>query len=106
MTLASPCPAWSDLISLRLSLVLRGQLLPAQVGFWVQLELQHLPCPLAWPRATPVAAAAAVGVPVGGAVTACWAGGAAGPAGGAAPAAVLCESIPTFFIKHKFNRSK
>jgi len=41
-----------DLLSLRLSLVLQGPLLPAQVGYWAQprcllleLELQQLPCP-------------------------------------------------------------
>jgi len=51
MTLAHRHPSRSGLLSLRLSLVLRGRQLPAQVGHWVQspclwleLELQQLPC--------------------------------------------------------------
>jgi len=42
----------------------------------------------------PAAVAAAAVVSVGGSVTACWAGGAAGPAGGAAPVAVPAPSFP------------
>ena len=44
--------------------------------------------------AAPTAVAAAAVVPVGGAVTACWAGGAAGPAGGAVPVAAPAASFP------------
>jgi len=47
-------------------------------------------------EAAPAAVAAAAVVPVRGAVTACWAGGAAGPAGGAAPVAVPAASFPPF----------
>jgi len=53
MTLAHRHPSRSDLLSLRLSLVLQGRLLPAQVGYWAQslclwleLGLEQLPCPL------------------------------------------------------------
>jgi len=57
MTLAHCHPFQSDLLSLRLSLVLQGRLLLEQVGHWAQprclqlelgleLKLQHLPCPL------------------------------------------------------------
>jgi len=45
-------------------------------------------------QADPAAAAAAAVLPVGGAVTACWAGGAAGMAGGAVPVAVAAASLP------------
>ena len=41
-------------------------------------------------------AAVAATEPVRGAVTACWAGGAAGPAGGAVPVAVPAASLPPF----------
>jgi len=51
MTLAYWYPSQSDLISLCLSLVLQGRLLPAQVGHWAQprcllleVELELLPC--------------------------------------------------------------
>jgi len=47
-------------------------------------------------EADPLAVAAAAVVPVGGSVTACWAGGAAGPAGGAVPVAVPAASLPPF----------
>jgi len=49
--------------------------------------------PVGETEADPAAVAAAAVVPVGGAVTACWDGGAAGPAGGAAPAAVSAASF-------------
>jgi len=45
-------------------------------------------------EADPAAVAAAAVVPFRVAVTACWAGGAAGPAGGAVPAAVPAASFP------------
>jgi len=45
-------------------------------------------------EADPAAVAAAVVLRVGGAVTACWAGGAAGPAWGAAPVAVPAAFLP------------
>ena len=59
MTLANRHPSWSDLLSLRLSLVLRGRLLAAQVGHWAQslclwleLGLEQLLCPLGKSRQT------------------------------------------------------
>jgi len=47
-------------------------------------------------EADPLAVAAAAVVQVGGSVTACWAGGAAGPAEGAVPVAVPAASLPPF----------
>jgi len=47
-------------------------------------------------KADHAAVAAAAVVPVGGAVTACWAGGAARLAGGADPVAVPTASFPPF----------
>jgi len=59
MTPAHRHPFWSDLLSLRLSLVLQGRLLPAQVGHWAQLRclqlelgLEQLLCLLGKPRQT------------------------------------------------------
>jgi len=56
MTLAHCHPSWSDLRSLRLSIVLQGRLLLAQVGHWAQarcllpeLRLEPLPCQLGKP---------------------------------------------------------
>jgi len=42
MTLAHRHPSQRDLLSLRLSLVLQGRLLPAQVGHWAQLQCLQL----------------------------------------------------------------
>ena len=47
--------------------------------------------------AAPAIVAVAAVVLVGGPVTACWAGGSAGPAGGAVPAAVPAASLPPPF---------
>jgi len=55
-------------------------------------------------EADPAAVAAAAVVPVGGSVTACWAGGAAGPAGEAAPAAVPAASFPPPFPFRALNQ--
>jgi len=59
MTLAHRHPSRSDLLSLRLSLVLQGRLLLAQVGHWAQqrclllkLGLEQLLCPPGKPRQT------------------------------------------------------
>ena len=55
-------------------------------------------------EADPAAVAAAAVVPVGVSVTACWAGGAAGPAGGAAPVAVPAASfLPPAFPFRALN---